>query len=66
MTKRKTQFFKVHLVNVQTLGAACGYGEGKTLAEAQQDALRRARERDPGAYLSPGGHQVYFAGGINC
>lgn len=48
--------FKVELVNVQTIGARCGYGEGKTLEEAQQDALRRARERDPQAYLSEGGY----------
>ena len=58
--------YKVELVNYQTLGAMAGYGYGKTLEEAQQDALRRAREFDPNAKLSPGGYQVWFAGGVNC
>ena len=60
------KWFKVELVNYQTLHAMCGYGEGRTLEEAQQDALRLARQRDPDAYLSDGGRQVWFAGGVNC
>lgn len=66
MTKAKKNQFRVELVNCQTVGAMCGYGEGKTLAEAQEDALRQAKKRDPNAKLSEGGHQVWFAGGINC
>lgn len=58
--------YRVQLVNCQTIGARCGYGEGKTLEEAQEDALRRARERDPNARLSECGYQVWFAGGVNC
>jgi hypothetical protein len=65
-TTRPPKTFRVCLVNTQTLHARCGYGEGKTLEEAQQDALAQARQRDPKAYLSPGGYEVYFAGGINC
>lgn len=61
-----TKWFRVELVNVETLHARCGYGEGKTLEAAQEDALRRARERDPKAYLSAGGYHVYFRGGVNC
>lgn len=57
--------YKVFIVNVQTVGAHAGYGWGKTLEEAQKDALEQARKTDPAAYLSPGGYQVYFAGGIN-
>lgn len=58
--------YKVVLINLQTLGASCGYGEGKTLQEAQENALKLAKERDPKAYLSDSGYQVYFCGGINC
>ena len=66
MTTKTIKWFRVELVNYQTIGARCGYGEGKTLQAAQEDALRKARERDPNAKLSDGGYQVYFAGGINC
>ena len=59
-------YFKVELVNTQTLGARCGYGEGRTLEEAQADALRKARQDDPDARLSQSGYQVLFAGGVNC
>lgn len=65
-TSTTTRQFKVVLVNVQTIGARCGYGEGHTLEAAQNDALQQARRRDPHAYLSNGGYEVYFAGGINC
>lgn len=58
--------FRVELVNVQTVGASCGYGVGKTFEEAQQDALRQAKERDPQAYLGNGGYRVFFSGGVNC
>lgn len=58
------KLFKVNLLNVQTIGASCGYGEGRTHAEAIAAALRIARERDPKAYYASG--QVLFAGGVNC
>lgn len=58
--------YRVELVNMQTIGAHCGYGEGKTLIDAQNDALQKARERDPDAHLSDSGYRVFFAGGINC
>lgn len=64
--KTTTKGYKVELVNYQTIGAMCGYGWGKTLKEAQEDALRQARQRDPNAKLSEGGYQVWFAGGVNC
>lgn len=66
MANAKQNRFRVELVNCQTVGARCGYGEGKTLAEAQESALRQAKERDPNAALSEGGYQVWFAGGVNC
>ncbi len=66
MTTKAVKLYRVELINVQTVGARCGYGEGKTLSAAQTDALRRAQERDPNAKLSTSGYQVYFAGGINC
>ena len=62
----KSKRFRVELVNVQTIMARCGYGEGKTLVEAQEDAIRKAREIDPDAYLSDCGDEVRFAGGIHC
>jgi hypothetical protein len=58
------KLFKVYLVNSQTLGAMCGYGEGKTREEAIADALRKARETDPDARYEGG--QVWFRGGVNC
>jgi len=62
----KRRSYKVEMINYQTLGAMCGYGEGKTLKKAQEDALRQARQRDPNAQLTPSGSQVWFAGGVNC
>lgn len=59
------QWVRVELVNVQTVNAGCGWGEGKTLKAAQEDAMRKALERDPHARLSEGGGQVYFRGGVN-
>jgi hypothetical protein len=61
---RKT--VKVYLCNVQTLGAMCGYGTGRTKEEAVADALRQARERDPRAFYDQATNQVKFAGGVNC
>lgn len=58
--------YKVYLVNLQTLGSRAGHGWGKTLEQAQHDALEQARERDPNARLSPSGREVWFSGGINC
>lgn len=66
MSNTKQTWYRVQLVNYQTIGALCGYGEGKSLKDAQEDALRRARERDPDAKLSECGYQVWFAGGVNC
>jgi hypothetical protein len=57
--------FRVPLINTQTIGAQCGWGEGRTLEQAQSDALRKARETDPAAQLSATGWQVHFAGGVN-
>ena len=57
------QIFKVRLVNLQTLGAACGYGEGKTHEEAKEAALRIARETDPDAFYEGG--SVCYRGGVN-
>lgn len=58
------KLFKVYLVNVQTLGAMCGYGTGRTHEEAMENALKKAREADPGAWYEGG--QVLFRGGVNC
>lgn len=66
MSGKTQKWFRVELVNVQTIGAYCGCGEGKTLEEAQENAMRKARRIDPDAKLSPGGSQVRFAGGVNC
>jgi hypothetical protein len=64
--KKENEIVRVELVNTQTIGALCGYGEGRTLKEAQANALRKARERDPNARLTSCGYQVWFAGGVNC
>lgn len=64
MGKKRKQF-RVTLVNTQTIHANCGYGVGETLKKAQEDALRKAKERDPNARLGDGGYSVLFAGGIN-
>jgi len=64
--KKTTKVYRVALVNSQTIGARCGHGYGKTLAEAQQNALQLAREIDPNARLSSCGTQVWFAGGVHC
>jgi len=58
------QTHKVELVNVQTIGAQCGYGYGRTREAAIEDALRKAREMDPNARYEGG--VVWFRGGINC
>lgn len=56
---------RVYLVNYQTIGAMCGWGEGWTLEEATEKALAKARVFDANAYVVPGSG-VYFAGGVNC
>jgi hypothetical protein len=66
MQNAKPTWFRVELVNVQTIMARCGYGEGRTLAQAQQDAMRKAQEQGQDAQLSDCGYEVRFAGGINC
>jgi hypothetical protein len=60
----KNKVFRVYLVNVQTLGAMCGWGSGRTHAEAVSNALQKARQMDPGAWFESG--QVFFRGGVNC
>lgn len=66
-TAKNERIYRVTLVNRQTLGAACGWGEGRTLAEAQRDAIRIANQRQNAMpQISPGGYQCYFNGGINC
>lgn len=57
--------YKVFLVNIQTLEAHSGYGEGQTLEEAQAAALRLAREYDPQAQLAANGRHVWYRGGVN-
>ena len=59
-----TKWFKVYLVNLQTIGGMSGYGEGRTREAAIEDALRKARETDKDAWYANG--QVYFRGGMNC
>ena len=65
MTARK--LYRVELVNRQTIGARCGYGEGRTLAEAQQNAIDIAnRTQNANPALTESGYQVWFNGGVNC
>lgn len=66
MAKPK-KLFRVELVNRQTLGARCGYGEGRTLQEAQQNAIAIANQT-PNAHpiLTSSGYQCWFSGGVNC
>jgi len=68
MKTATTQVTKVRIVNVQTIGARCGFGTGQTLAEAQADALRIANIYYPtgNPRLSPDGWEVFVDGGINC
>lgn len=58
-----TTLFKVYLCNLQTLGAMCGYGTGKTREAAIADALKLARISDPKAFYEGG--VVCFNGGVN-
>jgi hypothetical protein len=64
----KSYVFTVPIVNLQTLGAHCGTGRGKSLAEAQQDALRQAAIHYSGCNprLSDSGYEVFVDVGINC
>lgn len=57
---------RVYLVNVQTIGAMSGYGQGNTKAKAIEDALNRARRIDSDAKYDPATGTVRFAGGVNC
>jgi hypothetical protein len=68
MTKTKIQQYAVEIINLQTVGARCGVGRGKTLAEAQQDAMRQASTHYAGCNprLSESGWSVYVDGGVNC
>jgi hypothetical protein len=65
MRNENKKRYRVELVNVQTTHARCGFCEADTLAQAQNDALRLARDLDSAAMLSECGQVVYFAGGIN-
>ena len=61
-----TTAYRVRLINYQTLGARCWWGEGQTHDEAIAEALRIARRTDPDAYYDAASDTVCFAGGINC
>ena len=39
-----TKHIKIHLLNTAILGQRCGYGEGRTHAEAVKNALKLARD----------------------
>ncbi|MBC7939736.1 MAG: hypothetical protein H7Z19_08230 [Chitinophagaceae bacterium] len=59
-TASKPHIFKVYLLNVNSIGTLCGYGESiVSHEEAVQDALQYARRRDPNAYYD--GRQVCFS-----
>jgi hypothetical protein len=58
--------YRVEIVNVMITGQHCGAGQGKTLAEAQADAMRIAKSRYEDATLSPSGYQVYVSSGTRC
>lgn len=63
---KQQKTFKIRLTNVQTLGARCGYGQGRTQEEAIEDALKEARRSDPNAYYDERSDTVCFRGGVNC
>jgi hypothetical protein len=65
---KKQESYRVEIINVQTIGARCGVGRGKTLAEAQRDAMEQANARYSGCNprLSESGWEVYVDGGVNC
>jgi hypothetical protein len=65
---KKQESYRVEIINVQTIGARCGVGCGKTLAEAQRDAMEQANARYSGCNprLSESGWEVYVDGGVNC
>jgi len=65
-SQEMTDAIRVPLINVQTLGAKAGYGEGKTRDEAIADALARAKQIDPNAKYDAQCGGVTFAGGMNC
>lgn len=60
--------FKVQLINVQTLGARCGYGEGDELDKAIENACEQIADIDPNPVVVRwnNGARVEFAGGVNC
>jgi membrane protein YqaA with SNARE-associated domain len=61
----KTKLVKVYLCNVNTLGAMCGYGVGRTREAAIASAMQRVRaEYGVEGWYENG--QVYFRGGVNC
>ena len=52
--------YRIYLVNLRSLGTSCGYGEGPTRQEAINNALEKARERDPNAVYDESSNQVLF------
>lgn len=41
--EKQARLYRVELVNSQTVGAYCGYGEGRTLKDARETARDAAR-----------------------
>ena len=60
------ELVRVRLVNIQTLGARCGWGTGRTREQAIANALILARQDDPKAWYDKQSGVVTFRGGINC
>lgn len=56
--KTTAKTYRVHIYNVMDWDLRCGFGEGKSLAEAQEEALYHARKRDKNAKLSENGREV--------
>lgn len=58
-------FGKVYIVNLDSIGSRCGFGDGTTLAQAQANALSYARHSYPSgnARLSETGREVYVNAG---
>ena len=66
---KTNNLIRVRLVNVDTIGASAGYGEGRTLEEAQDDGLARAERATVIGAPQPWfetDREICFHGGINC
>jgi len=67
MDRPTKERYRVNLVNLNSVGTRCGYGEGRTLKEAQQKAMRIALDHGHAdAKLSPTGREVLFTGSVYC